>query len=120
MFRGHSTREPASSRVTYLFCGPTQEPVLATANTGKTRERFWGKNAGEWTGRIAISKKEILGSRRSMHGCIRTCSRLKRVEALSSEFSQQMESKFLRSPSRGYTNVHACGQSMFNMSMKML
>ena len=26
-----------------LFCGPTQEPVLATANTGQTRERFWGK-----------------------------------------------------------------------------
>ena len=41
------------SRVTYfhLFCRPTQEPVLATANTGKTQERFW-KNAGEWTGRV--------------------------------------------------------------------
>ena len=26
-----------------LFCGPTQEPVLATANTGKNRERFWKK-----------------------------------------------------------------------------
>ena len=26
-----------------LFCGPTQEPVLATANTGKTREKFWKK-----------------------------------------------------------------------------
>ena len=26
-----------------LFCGPTQEPVLATANTGKTWERFWKK-----------------------------------------------------------------------------
>ena len=38
--RGHPTREPAFSRVTYLFCGPTQEPMLATANTGKNRERF--------------------------------------------------------------------------------
>ena len=35
-----------------LFCWPTQEPVLATANTGKTRERFWKKNAGEWTRRV--------------------------------------------------------------------
>ena len=26
-----------------LFCGPTQESVLATANTRKTRERFWKK-----------------------------------------------------------------------------
>ena len=26
-----------------LFCSPTQEPVLATANTGKNRERFWKK-----------------------------------------------------------------------------
>ena len=36
IFREHSTWEPASIRVTYLFCGPTQKPVLATANTGKT------------------------------------------------------------------------------------
>ena len=30
---------------TVLFCGPTQEPVLATAKTGrkKTREKFWKK-----------------------------------------------------------------------------
>ena len=40
IFRGHSTREPASSRVTYLVCRPTQQPVLATANTGKNREVF--------------------------------------------------------------------------------
>ena len=31
------------SRVTYLFYGPTQEPVLATVNTGKTRDSFWKK-----------------------------------------------------------------------------
>ena len=43
IFRGHSTREPASSRVTYFIQWPTQEPVLATANTGKNRERFWKK-----------------------------------------------------------------------------
>ena len=34
--------------------------MLATANTGKTRERLW-KNAGEWTGRaeISSSKKSV-------------------------------------------------------------
>ena len=32
-------------------------------------ERFW-KNAGEWTGRVEISKEEIPGSKRSMYGCI--------------------------------------------------
>ena len=54
-------RKPASSKVTILFCGPTQEPVLAAANTGKTQERF-EKNAGEWTGRVEISKEDIPGS----------------------------------------------------------
>ena len=45
--------------------------MLAAANTGKIRERF-GKNAGEWTGRVEISKEEIPGSKRSMHGSILT------------------------------------------------
>ena len=49
--------------------------MLATANTGKTRERF-GKNADEWTVRVEISKEEIPGSKRSMHGYILTYSRL--------------------------------------------
>ena len=37
----HRNLHPA--RWPSLFCGPTQEPVLATANTGKTWERFWKK-----------------------------------------------------------------------------
>ena len=61
--------------IQHLFCGPTQEPVLATANTGKSRERF-GKNAGEWTGRVEVSKEEIPGSKRSMYGYILIYSRL--------------------------------------------
>ena len=52
-----------------IFCGPTQEPVLAKANTGKNCERFW-KNAGEWNGRLEISKEEIPGSKRSMYSYI--------------------------------------------------
>ena len=75
MFRGHSTREPASSRVTYLYCRPTQEPVLATADAGKIGRGF-GKNADEWTGRVEISKEEIPGSKRSMYGYMLTYSRL--------------------------------------------
>ena len=79
------------SRLTFfiLFCGPTQEPVLVTDNTVKTRERFGKKNAGEWTRRVEISKEEIPGSRCSTRGYIRTCSRLKR-ENLGALGSQQM------------------------------
>ena len=51
--------------------------MLATANTGKTRERLKG-NAGEWTRRVEISQEEIPGSKRSMHGNILTYSRLAR------------------------------------------
>ena len=51
--------------------------MLATANTGEIR-RGLGKNAGEWTGRIEISKEEIPGSERSMYGYILTYSRLER------------------------------------------
>ena len=51
--------------------------VLATANTGEIRRGF-GKNAGEWTGRIEISKEEIHGSKRSMYGYILIYSRLER------------------------------------------
>ena len=47
-----------TSRVTILFCRPTQEPKLATANTGKTREIF-GKNEGEWTGKEETRKKSL-------------------------------------------------------------
>ena len=60
IFRGHSTREPTCGRATYLFCGPTQEPYVSHSQHRKNRERFW-RNAGEWTGRVEISKEEIIG-----------------------------------------------------------
>ena len=62
IFRGHSTREPAHSRVTYF--------VLRTPKLG----RCFGKNAGEWTGRVEISKEKIPGSKCSMYGDILTYS----------------------------------------------
>ena len=49
--------------------------MLATANTGKIGGGF-GKNAGESTGRVEISKEEIPGSKRSMYGYILTYSSL--------------------------------------------
>ena len=40
IFRGHSTREPASSRVTYFILWAYTGTMLATANAGKKWERF--------------------------------------------------------------------------------
>ena len=51
----HQSSGPKKSRVTYLFCGPTQEPILASQEKlGKGFE----KNAGEWTGRLEISSRQ--------------------------------------------------------------
>ena len=38
--------------------------------------RGFGINAGEWTGRVEISKEEIPGSKQNMYSCILTYSRL--------------------------------------------
>ena len=49
--------------------------MLAKANTGKIGRSF-GKNAGEWTGSVEITKEELSGSKRSMYGYVLTYSRL--------------------------------------------
>ena len=49
--------------------------VLATAKTGEIGRGF-GKNAGEWTGMVEISKEEIPGSKLSTYGNMLTYSRL--------------------------------------------
>ena len=59
----------------FYSAGLHRNHVLATANTGEIRRGF-GKDAGEWTGRIEISKEEIPGSKRSMYGYILTYSSL--------------------------------------------
>ena len=59
----------------FYFVGLHRNHVLTTANTGNIGRAF-GKNAGEWTGRIEISEEEIPGSKRSMYGYILTYSRL--------------------------------------------
>ena len=55
----------------FYSAGLHRNHVLATANTGEIGRDF-GKNAGEWTGRVEISKEEISGSKCSMYGCILT------------------------------------------------
>ena len=64
--------------------------MLATANTGKTQEKFREKNAGEWTERVEISEEEISGSKRGTCGCILTYFMLYR-ENLEVVSFQQME-----------------------------
>ena len=59
--------------------------MLATANVGKIWRGF-GKNAGEWTGRVEISKEEIPGSKRNTHGYTDLLQALK-GERLSTVFS---------------------------------
>ena len=77
IFHGHAARKPASNRVGDRFysAGLHRNHVLAKANTGNTGRGF-GKNTGEWTGRVEIGKEEIAGSKRSMYGYILTYSRL--------------------------------------------
>ena len=59
----------------FYSAGLHRNHVLAIANTGKIGKGF-GKNVGEWTGSVEISKKEIPGSKRSIYGYILTYSRL--------------------------------------------
>ena len=61
--------------------------MLARANTGKTRENFFFENAGEWTGRLEISKEEIPGSRRSIAGQYKNLLKAEKKEPLSSGLS---------------------------------
>ena len=75
IFRWHSTREPASGRMTYFILQAYTGTGVIHSQHRKYRERF-GKNAGEWTGSVGISKEEIPGSKRSIYGYILTYSRL--------------------------------------------
>ena len=49
-------------------------------SAGQHRKKLGGfeKNAGEWTGRVEISKEELPGSKCSKYGYILTYSRLER------------------------------------------
>ena len=76
IFRGHSTREPAASRVTYFILRAYTGTGVSYSQHMKKSAETLEKKAGEWTGRVEISKEEISGCKRSMYGYILTYSRL--------------------------------------------
>ena len=53
----------------FYSAGLHRNHVLATADTGKIGRGF-GKNAGEWTERVEISKEEIPGSKHSKYSYV--------------------------------------------------
>ena len=78
ILRGHSPLETASIRVNYFILRAYTGTRVSNSQHRKKSGEVFGKNAGEWTGRVEISKEEIPGSERSMYGCILTYSRLDR------------------------------------------
>ena len=76
IFRGHSALESASNRVTYFILRAYTGTGVSHNQHRKNSEEVLEKNAGEWTGRVEISREEIPGSNRSMCGFILTYSRL--------------------------------------------
>ena len=69
-FCGYSTWEPAS-----IVCNDEQGDLFYSAgpySQHRKHSEVLEKNAGEWTGRVEISKEDISGSRRCMHGYIQT------------------------------------------------
>ena len=59
IFRGHPTREPASSRVTYFIMRAYTGTGVSHSQHRKTFGWGFGKNAGEWTGSVEIRKKSL-------------------------------------------------------------
>ena len=74
--------------------------MLATANTGKKIGRGLEKNAGEWTGRVEISKEKIPGIKRKMYDYILTNSRLLLMSRDETSFFVWREVLDARTPSR--------------------
>ena len=64
------------SRVTYFILQAYTGTGVSHSQRRKKILRGFGKNAGEWTGRVEISKEEIPGGKHSMYGYMLTYSRL--------------------------------------------
>ena len=60
IFHGHSTREPASSRATYFILRAYTGTGASHSQHKKKSGEVLEKKAGEWTGRVEISREEIL------------------------------------------------------------
>ena len=53
----------------FYSAGLRRNPCQPQLTKEKLRRGF-GKNAGEWTGRVELSKEEIPGSKHSMYGYV--------------------------------------------------
>ena len=67
IFRGHSTWEPASSRVTFFILRAYTGTGVSHSQHRKKSGEVLEKNAREWTRWVEISREEIPGSKRSMY-----------------------------------------------------
>ena len=76
ILRGHSTREPAFSRVTYLILRAYTGTMCWTQPTQEKIGRGFGEKCGWMDRKAEFSKEEIRGSKRSMYGYVLTFSRL--------------------------------------------
>ena len=56
--------------MTYFILWAYTGTLASHSQHRKKIGRGFGKNADEWTGRVEISKEEILGRKRSMYGYI--------------------------------------------------
>ena len=59
IFRGHSTRDPASSRMTYFILRAYTGTGASHSQHKKKSGEILEKKAGEWTGRVEIKKKSL-------------------------------------------------------------
>ena len=78
IFHEHSARQPAPSRVTYFILRAYTGTGVSHSQHGKNSGEVSGKNAGEWTGMVEITKETTPGSKRGKNGYILTYSRLNR------------------------------------------
>ena len=58
--------------MTYFLLRAYTRTGVSHSQLRKKIKRGFGKNAGEWIGRVEISEEEIPGSKHSMHGYILT------------------------------------------------
>ena len=101
IFTGHGNLHKSSvttSKVTYFILPAHTGTGVSHSQTQEAlrREVLGKKNAGEWIGRVEISKGKIPGSRRSMHGYILTSDLLHafKGEPLSSGCSHRRDFNF--------------------------
>ena len=62
--------------MTYFILWAYTGPGVSRSQHREKNGRSFGKNTGEWTGKVEISREEIPGSKRSIYGSILTYSRL--------------------------------------------